>query len=108
MKNQLSVLHPGLDNITSFHGSPTFESTKGYTLHIHETNFYPNYHCLLMTYIIISLSSPTIGGLNEDKVISELVLSLEEANILGRMYISLYVPIHFEFTKFSGLSQSTT
>ena len=34
-------------------------------------------------YILYLCSSPTIGGLNEDKVISELVLSLEEANILG-------------------------
>ena len=85
MKNQLSVLHPGLDKITSFHGSPTFESTKGYTSPYSRNQFLSKLSLSVDDiYILYLCSSPTIGGLNEDKVISELVLSLEEANILGR------------------------
>lgn len=84
MKEQLSVLHTGINDVTSYHGSPTFESTKGYESPFSRQQFLeklslpPN-----SKYILYLCSSPTIGGHNEDSVISELVSSLLETDILN-------------------------
>ena len=46
-------------------------------------NFLLNYLFLHDIYILYLCSSPIIGGLSEDKVIAELISSLEDSNILG-------------------------
>ena len=74
MKRELSLLHSGIDNITYYHGSPTFESTKNYKSPITRDDFL-SYIPLPKNskYILYLCSSPTIGNNNEDKVLVNLI-----------------------------------
>ena len=82
MKRELSLLHSGIDQITYFHGSPTFESTKNYQSPSTREDFLK--HIPLpenSKYILYLCSSPTIGNNNEDKVLIKLVRLFESYGI---------------------------
>ena len=79
MKHQLAAIHPGIEQITDYHGSPTFESTKGYQSPFSRDTFLESLSLNKDdVYILYMCSSPSIGGYNEDRVIAELISTLAE------------------------------
>ena len=83
MKRQLAAIHPGIEQITDYYGSPTFESTKGYQSPFSRDTFLESLSLSKDdVYILYMCSSPSIGGHNEDRVIAELISTLSRAGIL--------------------------
>ena len=84
MTRQLADIHPGINDIASFHGSPTFESNKVYKPTYTRESFL---NLLSLSaddkYILYLCSSPSIGGDNEDLVLEKLISSLNSQGILN-------------------------
>ena len=79
----MAAIHPGIEQITVYHGSPTFESTKGYQSPFSRDTFLESLSLSRDdVYILYMCSSPSIGGHNEDRVIAELISCLTRADIL--------------------------
>ena len=83
MIRQLADIHPGINDIASFHGSPTFESNKDYKS-VYSRDSFLNLLSLTADdkYILYLCSSPSIGGDNEDRVLDKLISSLISQDIL--------------------------
>lgn len=84
MKRELSLIHPGITELTSFYGSPTFEDTFSYKPALTRQEFF-NTLCIPYNsnYILYLCSSPTIGNSNEDRVLLKLISLLTSSGILS-------------------------